>query len=153
MSAPAGEFKEIVRIGDKDLRGDKAVAYALADIKGIGVNTAFAICRILGIDPLRKLGTLSEEEIQKLDSAVRKLHELPGVPEWFVNRPRDPYTGKSMHLIGSDLISIVRQDIELMKKIKCWRGIRHALGLKVRGQRTRTTGRTGHTIGVTKSKK
>ncbi len=145
------EFRPIVRIGDKDLDGHKAVAYALADIKGIGVNTAFALCRVLGIDPLMKLGFLSEAEIKKLDEAVRKLHEL--VPGWFVNRPRDPITGKNLHLIGADLIVAVRNDIELMKKIKCWRGIRHMLGLKVRGQRTKTTGRTGITIGVTKGKK
>lgn len=154
MSTPPN-FKPIVRIGDKDLDGHKAVAYALADIKGIGVNTAFALCRVLGIDPLMKLGFLSDTDIKRLDEAVRKLHEyLPeNVRRWFVNRPRDPYTGKDLHLIGADLIVTVRNDIEIMKKIRCWRGIRHMLGLKVRGQRTRTTGRTGITIGVTKGKK
>ena len=58
-----------------------------------------------------------------------------------------------MHLIGSELILKVKADIELMKKIKCWKGIRHSLGLKVKGQRTRTTGRTGVTVGVTKGSK
>jgi small subunit ribosomal protein S13 len=47
----------------------------------------------------------------------------------------------------------VKSDIDLMKEIKCWRGIRHMLGLKVRGQRTRTTGRTGITVGVKKPQK
>ncbi len=146
------EFKPIVRIADMDLKGDKNVAYALADIKGIGVNTAFAICWKLGIDPLKKLGYLSESDIKRLDAAVRDMAKL-GFPGWFMNRPRDPETGKDMHLIGSDLLVKVKMDIELLKKIKCWRGIRHMLGLKVRGQRTRTTGRTGMTVGVQRRKK
>ncbi|MHA1722752.1 MAG: 30S ribosomal protein S13, partial [Candidatus Baldrarchaeia archaeon] len=53
----------------------------------------------------------------------------------------------------SDLVLTIKSDIDRMKKIKSWKGIRHALGLKVRGQRTRTTGRGGRTIGVTKKKK
>ena len=144
------EFKYIVRIADKDLLGEKRVAYALARIKGIGVNTAIALLRKLGIDPFQKLGSLPESELNRLDQAVRKLHEY-GFDYWFLNRPRDPQTGENIHLIGSDLI--LKMDIELMRKIKCWKGIRHMLGLKVRGQRTRTTGRTGITVGVTRRRR
>ncbi len=146
-----GEFKQIVRIGDTDLDGSKAVAYALTKIRGIGFSTAFAICRYLGINPMAKLGYLDDETIKKLDWAVRNLHQF--APPWFVNRPRDPETGKNLHLIGADLVLAAKRDIDLMKKIRCWRGIRHALGLKVRGQRTRTTGRLGMTVGVSKGKK
>jgi len=146
------EFKPIVRIAGVDLKGDKRLAYALARLKGIGVNTAIGLARKLGLDPFIKLGSLSESDIKKVDSAVGELHKL-GFPGWFLNRPRDPETGKDLHLIGSELILKVKGDIELMKKIKCWKGTRHALGLKVRGQRTRTTGRTGVTVGVTKGAK
>ncbi|RLE65176.1 MAG: 30S ribosomal protein S13 [Thermoprotei archaeon] len=146
------ELKYIVRIADKDLPGDKRLAYALALIKGIGINTAIALCRKLGLDPSIKLGTLSDSEIKKLDSTVRKLHEL-GLPAWILNRPKDPETGRNLHYIGSELILRAKMDIDLLKRIKCWRGIRHALGLKVRGQRTRTTGRTGMTVGVTRRRK
>ncbi len=144
-------FKPIVRIGDTDLDGYKATAYALARIKGIGVSTAFAICRYLGIDPLARLGDLPEETIKRLDWAVRNLHQI--APGWFVNRPKDPETGKNVHLIGADLILAAKKDIDLMKKLGCWKGIRHKLGLKVRGQRTVTTGRLGFTIGVSKGKR
>ncbi|MEM1764358.1 MAG: 30S ribosomal protein S13 [Thermofilaceae archaeon] len=146
------EFKYIVRIADKDLPGDKSIVYALSLIKGIGVNTAYALCRKLGIDTGRKLGSLTEEEISKVDEAVRELHKL-GLPSWLYNRRRDPRLGIDRHLIGADLVLTVKSDIDLMKEIKCWRGIRHMLGLKVRGQRTRTTGRTGITVGVKKPKK
>ncbi|RLE99080.1 MAG: 30S ribosomal protein S13 [Thermoprotei archaeon] len=145
-------FKHIVRIADKDLPGDKNIVYALALIKGIGVNTAYALCRKLGIDTRRKLGSLSDEEIRKVDEAVRELHKL-GLPAWLYNRRRDPYFGVDRHLVGAELVLAVKTDIELMKKIRCWKGIRHMLGLKVRGQRTRTTGRTGLTVGVRKPRK
>mgnify|MGYP001773128664 FL=1 len=148
MSSSA-EFRYIVRVAGVDLPGDKAIAYALADIKGIGFNTAYAVLRKLGIDPHRRLGTLSEEEVEKLSEALKSLEKL-GLPSWLLNRRRDPQTGEDRHLITSDLLIAVRNDIELMKKIKSYKGIRHALGLKVRGQRTRTTGRTGQTVGVRK---
>ncbi len=151
MSETTGGFKPIVRIGDTDLDGYKAVGFALTKIKGIGVSTAFAICRYLGIDPLTRLGDLPDEVIRKLDWAVRNLHQF--APGWFVNRPKDPETGKNLHLIGAELILTAKKDIDLMKKIGCWKGIRHKLGLKVRGQRTATTGRLGITVGVSKGKK
>jgi len=70
-----------------------------------------------------------------------------------VNRQKDLETGKYLHLIGADLVLTQRADIERMIKMKCWKGVRHSLGLKVRGQRTRTTGRKGRTVGVTKKPK
>ncbi|MHA1596704.1 MAG: 30S ribosomal protein S13, partial [Candidatus Asgardarchaeia archaeon] len=57
------------------------------------------------------------------------------------------------HLLGSDLILRINMDIQREKKLRSWRGMRHALGLKVRGQKTRTTGRTGRTVGVRRKKK
>ncbi|WP_069808236.1 30S ribosomal protein S13 [Vulcanisaeta thermophila] len=144
------EIKQIVRIGDTDLEGMKPVAYALTKIRGIGISTAYAICRYLGINPTLRLGQLDEDSVRKLDWAVRNLHQF--APGWFVNRPRDPESGKNLHLIGADLVFYAKRDVDLMKKLRSWKGIRHNLGLKVRGQRTRTTGRLGMTVGVTKGK-
>ena len=145
------EFKYVVRIVDRDLSGEKRVAYALSRIKGIGINMAFAILRKLNIDPFTKLGALSEGDIKKLNSVLRNLEKYISY-NWFLNRPKDSQTGKNLHLVSSDLILKVRYDIDQMEKIKSWRGIRHSLGLKVRGQRTRTTGRLGLTVGVSRSK-
>ncbi|MGC9130598.1 MAG: 30S ribosomal protein S13 [Pyrobaculum sp.] len=144
------EMRAIVRIGDTDLDGGKEVAYSLAKIKGIGIATAYAICWKLGIDPHAILGSLPEEQINKLDWAVRNLHEL--APAWFLNRRKDPESGRDIHLIGSELVLAAKRDVDLAKKLKSWRGVRHSLGLKVRGQRTVTTGRFGATAGVTKKK-
>jgi small subunit ribosomal protein S13 len=53
-------------------------------------------------------------------------------------------------LVTADLTLRTKMDTDFMKNIKTWKGIRHSLGLKVRGQRTKTTGRSGKAVGVKK---
>lgn len=135
-----------------DISGELKTVYGLAEIKGVGVSFANAVCRVLGIDPNMNIGYLSDEEIKKIEDVLNNPSKY-GIPSWMFNRRKDYTTGNDLHLIGADLIYYVKQDIEREKKIKSWRGIRHALGLKVRGQRTRTTGRLGITVGVRKKRK
>lgn len=144
----SNEFKYVVRISNTDLNGKDQLFYALQKIKGIGMNTAIAICRLANINPLTRLGSLSDEQIKNIEYLIKNLPEK--APSWFINIKKDRFTGKDMHLIESDLVLKVRQDIEFQKSLKSWKGMRHAAGLKVRGQSTRTTGRTGLTVGVTK---
>jgi len=143
------EFRHIIRIADTDLDGGKKVGHAIADIKGIGINLANVILKKAGIDPKNRLGFLSEVEVEKVEDIIKNPLKY-GIPEWYLNRPKDRETGKSLHLIGSDLVLQTKSDIDQMKKIRSWRGVRHAYGLKVRGQRTRTTGRVGKAMGVKK---
>src|SRR5574338_1682728 len=75
------------------------------------------------------------------------------IPSWFLNRRKDMDTGNNFHLITSDIEFNVRNDIEREKGMNSWRGFRHTYGLKVRGQRTRTTGRKGGAVGVRKGGK
>lgn len=146
------EFKYLVRIAGTDIEGHKAVPIGLAKIKGIGVRTGEVACRIAGIDINRKLGNLTEEEIEKLDKIITEFQKQK-VPAWLLNRRKDYSTGKDLHVIGSDLIMAWREDINRLKKIRSYRGIRHELGLPVRGQRTRTSFRKGQTVGVVRRKK
>ncbi len=146
------EFQHIIRIIGTDLEGSKRVGYAIADIKGMGIRLANVIVQKSGIDPKNRLGFLSEVEIEKLEDIIRNPIKY-GVSEWFLNRPKDRATGKDLHLIDSDLVLQTKSDIDQMKKIGSWRGFRHAYGLKVRGQRTRTTGRAGKTMGVRKKRR
>ncbi len=143
------EYKYIVRIAATDIPGDLKVPYGLAMIKGVGYNLALALCRLLGIDPNKRIGFLTDAEIARLEEAIKNPRAV-GVPSWMLNRRKDYETGRDMHLVGADLIYYVRRDIEREKRIKSWRGIRHALGLKVRGQKTSRTGRLGVTVGVSK---
>lgn len=146
---PEAVFKHIVRIAGTDIDGNLTLIYGLSRIKGVGYQLATAISRILNLDHNLRIGYLSETDVKSIESILSNPPSY-GIPSWMLNRRRDYLDGRDLHLIGSDLIYVVREDIEREKRIKSWRGIRHALGLKVRGQRTHTTGRLGPTVGVTK---
>lgn len=146
------EFRHIIRIADTDLDGAKKVGYAIADIKGIGINLANVIVQKAGVNPKKRLGFLSEVEAEKVEDVINNPMKY-GIPDWFLNRLKDRATGKDLHLIGSDLVLQIKSDIDQMKKTRSWKGFRHAYGLKVRGQRTRTTGRAGKTMGVRKKRR
>jgi len=142
------DFKYIVRLMDTDLDGEKTVLFALRDIKGVGTRVAETIVKSTDIDLTRRIGTLEDEEIDELRKVLTNFSE--NVPPWMVNRKRDPLTGENNHFFGTDLDMVHREDINRMKKISCYKGIRHERGLKVRGQRTKSNGRTGMELGVKK---
>ncbi|MEM3789282.1 MAG: 30S ribosomal protein S13 [Candidatus Bathyarchaeia archaeon] len=148
-SQTAREFRHILRITDTDVDGTLKAPYALRKIKGISLNLANAILKKAGIDPNMRVGFLTEAEVEKIEEIIKEPTKY-GLPGWLLNRRKDLETGKDMHLISADLILRTKMDIEKMKELKSWRGYRHAYGLKVRGQRTRTTGRTGKAVGVKK---
>jgi small subunit ribosomal protein S13 len=146
------EFKYLVRIAGTDIDGNKKIPFGLTKIRGIGIRMGEAICRITGIDPHKKVGYLTEEEAEKLNNAIENIKKEK-LPSWILNRRKDYRTGEDIHVIGSDLMMSLREDINRMKKIRCYKGIRHELGLPVRGQRTRTSFRKGVTVGVMRRKK
>jgi small subunit ribosomal protein S13 len=143
------EFRHILRIVDVDVDGTLKTAYALARIKGVSLNLANALLKMAKIDPEKRAGFLTEAELERIEDVVKEpaRHELPA---WLFNRRKDAESGKDSHLISADLVLRTKMDIEQMKNIKSWRGYRHAYGLKVRGQRTKTTGRGGKALGVKK---
>jgi small subunit ribosomal protein S13 len=143
------EFRHRLRITDTDVDGTLKSSYALAKIKGVSFNLANAILRKTGIDPDKRAGFLTEAEIERIEDAVKD-PARSGLPGWLFNRRKDLETGRDMHLTSADLVLRTKMDIEKMKEIKSWRGYRHAYGLKVRGQRTKTTGRAGKALGVKK---
>ena len=145
------EFRFIVRIAGRDLQGTKTVAPALADLKGVGLNLATYILAERKIDPRSRVGALSDSQIADLEKSVKDIAGLK-LPTYLLNKQKNLETGTNMHLIGADLDFAIRNGIEMEKNMQSWRGIRHFLGLKVRGQRTRTTGRSGRTMGVKKVK-
>lgn len=146
--ATTEEFKYIVRLANTDLDGNRPIMYALTGIKGVGLRVAQMIADILGVPRMEKIGNLSDEQVDRL-AAI--LEDLPSyLPPWALNRRKDFWTGEEMQLIGSELDMRRREDINRMKMIRCYRGIRHEMGQKVRGQRTRSNGRSGLTVGVTR---
>ena len=147
---PKDEIKYLVRIANTDLDGTSTVQYALTGIKGIGNRVSKIIARKADVDPNAIMGYLPPEQVDRIKAVLENLEA--NMPVWMVNRQRDLYTGENRHLLGTDLILGVREDINVMKKMRSYKGIRHERGQKVRGQRTRSTGRTGATVGVMRTK-
>lgn len=143
------EFRYILRIMGTDVPGSLKTVYGIAKIKGVSLNLANAILKKTGINPNVRVGYLSENEIAKIEEVIQEPIKF-GIPTWLLNKRKDTETGKDTHLISSELIFRTKKDIDLAKEIKSWRGYRHAYSLKVRGQRTKTTGRAGKSLGVKK---
>lgn len=144
-------FKGIVRLAGKDIRGHVKLRRALAYVRGIGVNLSYSISHLieseLNITPESRIGDLSESQIEKIDKVLFSVGDY-NIPKYLLNRRMDFFDGKDKHTIMNDLIFAVKQDIDNEKKIFTWKGYRHSYGQKVRGQRTRNTGRTGMAVGV-----
>ena len=75
-----------------------------------------------------------------------------GIPNWFLNRQKDIKDGTYSQVVSNSLDNKLREDLDYLKKIRCHRGLRHHWNLRVRGQHTKTTGRFGRTMGVSKKK-
>ncbi len=154
QAPPQPNIKHLVRIANTDMDGKKQVLYALSKIKGIGIMYANAVCRVAKIDPRAIIGALSDEQVKHIATVISQPSQH-GLPPWMFNRRYDRETGADGHLLGTDLSLAVDNDIKIMKKIKCWKGVRHSLGQPVRGQRTRSNTRRNKgkvQLGVTSSK-
>ncbi len=132
-----------------DIPGERKSIVGLTQIKGIGYNFATAILDTLKINTNSNIGNLSDAEVESIEKLI--LDPIAGgIPIWFLNRRKDIETGADLHLLTSDIPFTLRNDIERERITASWRGYRHLSGLKVRGQRTRTSGRKGGAVGVAK---
>lgn len=143
--------RDIVRISEVNLDGKKRLKSALMGVRGIGKSLAKNIAVVSGLDPNAYLGSLTQEEIAKLEDAIKDPAKY-GIPRFMLNRRSEPATGEDQHLVSSKLRFAVKSDIDFMRKIRSYKGVRHELGLPVRGQRTRISFRGGSAVGVAKKK-
>lgn len=97
----------------------KKIQYALAAIHGIGYQTASLICSQLGFGQEMKVYQLTENQISSMCQLIEQHDAIEG-----------------------DLKKEVRFHLNRLVDIGCYRGLRHAMGLPLRGQRTHTNGRT-----------
>jgi len=144
-------IRGIVRIGEIDVEGDRKIRIALLRVKGIGKSLSKALVVASGLNPEALIGSLTEEQINKLEDVMKNPGNY-GIPYHMLNRISDPQTGTNRHLMSSELSLAIKSDIDAMKKMRCYKGIRHELGLPCRGQRTRSSFRTGGIVGVVKKK-
>ena len=126
--------EKIVRIMQTDIGGNKQIHVGLTKIKGVSWSFSNALCNKLRIDRKRKVASLNENEIKKIENFIKS----PDLPSFLLNRRKDFDTGESLHLNTTDLELRNEFDIKRLKKIRSYRGLRHALGQPVRGQRTKS---------------
>ncbi len=141
-------FRYIVRLANTDLDGTRPTALALTGVRGVGLRIAEVACRLAKVNASEMIGNLPESTVDGLESALGSLSTV--LPPWMVNHPNEPVAGESPYYFGPDLETRRRDDINVMKMIRSYRGVRHERGQKVRGQRTRSNGRTGMAAGVIK---
>ena len=140
------DIQYFVRIGQTDLDGTKSVERSLTELNGIGHRAVRIIAEKAGVDRRETIGELDDEKIDEIVDLVDGFAEE--VPDWLTNHRNDFFDGETTHQTGSELDLTRQQDINRMKMIDSYKGMRHKRGQKVRGQRTKSTGRTEGTIGV-----
>ncbi|TWU43271.1 30S ribosomal protein S13 [Novipirellula aureliae] len=107
------------RLMGVDIPNDKQIQYSLTYLYGIGLFTAREVCDKLDIDPARSAAELSEEELSRIAALLERDYAVEGPLRRFVT-----------------------QNINRLREVRCYRGIRHRVSLPVRGQRTKTNART-----------
>lgn len=145
------KYISIVRILQTDIPGNKKILVGLTYIKGVSWGISNTVCKILKIDPNKKIDSLDKREIEKIEEFLKD----PKIPIFLMNRRKDFETGENKHLITTQLDITKEFDVRRLKKIRSYRGYRHALGQPARGQRTRSHFRSkkkGKSIGVSKKK-
>lgn len=120
-------------------------------IKGIGRRFSGIVLKIAQIPLNKRAGELTEAELNKINDILARPVDY-NIPKWFLNRQKDVKDGSWSQLISNNLDTKLREDLERMKKARVHRGLRHFWGIKVRGQRTKSTGRRGKTLGVQRKK-
>lgn len=144
-------FQHILRILNTNIDGREKIAFALTSIKGMGRRYAIAVCRKAEVSVNKRAGELDQVELERIVTVMQNPLAYK-IPNWFLNHQRDKKDGKFTHLLSNSWDNKIRENVEAMKKIKLHRGLRHSWGLRVRGQQTKTTGRHGRTMGVSKKR-
>jgi small subunit ribosomal protein S13 len=132
-----------------DVSGTLKASYAVAQIKGVSSSLSNTVLKKAGVNPDQRVGFMTESDVSKIEDVIKDPVKY-GIPAWMFNRRKDSESGKDMHVLSAELAFKIKTDIDGAKEIRSWRGYRHAYSLKVRGQRTKTTGRAGKALGVKK---
>ncbi len=109
----------MARILGVEIPSNKKVHISLRYLYGIGPTRAMEVCQNTGVDPDKRVRDLTEDEISKIATYIQQHYKVEG-----------------------ELRTEVMRNIKRLIDIGCYRGLRHKLGLPVRGQRTRCNART-----------
>ncbi|MBT6690023.1 30S ribosomal protein S13 [archaeon] len=139
----------LVRVLGKDIRGDIKIRSALTKINGISWAISNAVCKILELDKEKKIQDFEKDELARIEDFMK----APELPVFLRNRQKDFDSGEDVHISGIDLKLRTEFDLKRLKKIKSYKGIRHIVGLPVRGQRTKSNFRKNRKPSVAAAKK
>jgi small subunit ribosomal protein S18e len=142
-------FNHIIRLLNTNIDGKRKIMFALTAIKGCGRRYANLVVKKADIDLNKRAGELSADELERIVTILQNPRQYR-IPDWFLNRQKDIVDGKFSQVLANGLDNKLREDLERLKKIRAHRGLRHYWGIRVRGQHTKTTGRRGKTVGVSK---
>jgi small subunit ribosomal protein S18e len=134
-----------------NIDGRRKIQYALTAIKGIGARYSNLVLKKADVDLSKRAGEVTNDEFERVINIVQNPRQYK-IPDWFLNRQKDIKDGKYSQLVANNLDTKFREDLERLKKIRAHRGLRHFWGVRVRGQHTKTTGRRGRVVGVSKKK-
>ena len=169
VSSEKSNFQFILRLLNTNVDGKQKIMYALTKIKGVGRRYSNLVCKKADVDlnkryapwslnerfdhaaDLGRAGEITSEELERIVTIIQNPTQYK-IPSWFLNRQRDIVDGKDSQVLANGMESKLREDLERLKKIRSHRGLRHYWGLRVRGQHSKTTGRRGRTVGVSKKK-
>lgn len=146
------DFRHIVRIANRDIPGYMPISDGLTLIYGISKRLGKAIEEIFFKDSgkvINRVGNLTEKDVEAIEKIIADLDKR--VPAWLLNRPKQR-DGTQAQYIMADLKLVERKELQRLGKSKSYRGLRLQWGLRVRGQKARSTGRRHSTIGVEKKK-
>ena len=146
------DFEYFVRIANTDLDGNRQIVHALKKIKGVSFMFSNMICNIAKVDKTIKAGYLKDDDVKKLDEVLNDPLKY-NAPGWMFNRRKSYEDGKDYHLVTGNLSFAEENDVKRMKKIRSYRGVRHGVGLPVRGQRTKSNFRKNRAKGAGIKKK
>jgi small subunit ribosomal protein S13 len=131
------EIRALVLMFNRKISGFKKIYSRIIAIKGLGHTLTKVIMQKLNLDPKKKIGEYSQEQLQKIEKEIKEYV----FPEFLTNSRKDRRTGESKVLLEIDLNLKKEGDIERLMTIGTYRGVFHQKGEKVRGQRTRSNGR------------
>jgi small subunit ribosomal protein S18e len=168
VSSEKSNFQFILRLLNTNVDGKQKIMYALTKIKGVGRRYSNLVCKKADVDLNKRCvrtcvccgskklisnsaGEITSEELERIVTIIQNPTQYK-IPTWFLNRQRDIVDGKDSQVLANSMESKLREDLERLKKMRSHRGLRHYWGLRVRGQHSKTTGRRGRTVGVSKKK-
>lgn len=147
----SSQYEDLLRLFNTNIDGKYCLCLALTRIKGIGRRLAKVVCQKAGINPYIRAGEVTEEQSKILTTIISD-PVANNIPVWFVNKRKELFSGKDLHINTTMFDQQDREELERLKRAKANRGLRLAAGLKVRGQRTKCTGRRHGVVGVARKK-